>query len=866
MTIVKAFWLDGSDIHLLPRLVSPRLDQIMFLFDGNRLFRADERDPSVNVLFVPRFAGSPDNHGVRVDVQTGEVTVASPLPGPPRLRSFVIEATVSDPGPPGSGQPPSSFQLSVRVNVHEDIERMWLTPSPLTVRENAKGVRFTVLAEFDDGAIGDITNWAPSATPLTGDRSFVHVDGSGAPELTWSEGPGPVTVDAVTGQLTLTAAADQATRITARRPFPEPVPPSASASADARCAGPWSDPVRLAHIHGPGFAAMADEGVRNVLFLPDGFTGSEDDKAAFERCVRVIVSRLSVRARTRPWDLLTERFNYFRAWVPSPQTGVSVLNELDRAVEGGATVGYALEHALKPAAAKPSWLINELLFEVGPPAPDHDTPGSPLGTVTSGRLQDWRTLYGTHVTAARVNPTYPAWLDRSDRVLLNERDTAFHTAMGERPRVDQQAPPRALQFHPLRMHFDDFDDFLRALTDDQGNELPEKVWGRTGKDENLVTIVCRTNRHAAANSRRGTTGKYLCVGLNDATTHQLTTNPDDDGFDVRPDPVPATVSVTTWTAVAHELAHSFDLGDEYGNQSGGGPTILPAAEAPKLAAKPNVQPRGELEDADGKLIATSLTNPKWGAWPRIAKAGVLADDPEDLSGGRGEGPFVLRLQPGHGGAFEFHDVIRLRRRPLATAGAASDRLKVTSVDLDQLTAERLEVAALDPAGFPAGQTAAARGVPASIVLVPLRAEDPLPGMDVYGDDLGLVAQSVRARIDETHNPLNASDLEAADRPCQPLLGEAFKYPTDAINFPGGTAPKPPRWSPWIVGLYEGGNEYDCGVYRPTGMCMMRRQLTITDEQTFVYSFCPVCRYAMVDLLDPTRHGDIDRDYESRYPA
>ena len=30
-------------------------------------------------------------------------------------------------------------------------------------------------------------------------------------------------------------------------------------------------------------------------------------------------------------------------------------------------------------------------------------------------------------------------------------------------------------------------------------------------------------------------------------------------------------------------------------------------------------------------------------------------------------------------------------------------------------------------------------------------------------------------------------------------------------------------------------------------------------------FCPVCRYIMVDLVDPTKHGVIDRDYAGIYP-
>jgi hypothetical protein len=31
------------------------------------------------------------------------------------------------------------------------------------------------------------------------------------------------------------------------------------------------------------------------------------------------------------------------------------------------------------------------------------------------------------------------------------------------------------------------------------------------------------------------------------------------------------------------------------------------------------------------------------------------------------------------------------------------------------------------------------------------------------------------------------------------------------------------------------------------------------------AFCPVCRYVLVDAIDPMQHGALDRDYEQVYP-
>jgi len=64
----------------------------------------------------------------------------------------------------------------------------------------------------------------------------------------------------------------------------------------------------------------------------------------------------------------------------------------------------------------------------------------------------------------------------------------------------------------------------------------------------------------------------------------------------------------------------------------------------------------------------------------------------------------------------------------------------------------------------------------------------------------------------------------------------------------------PRAPADIIGIYEGGFYHDCGAYRPAGRCKMRAN----NEKTF--PFCHVCRYLMVDRVDPTRHARLDAFY------
>jgi hypothetical protein len=65
-----------------------------------------------------------------------------------------------------------------------------------------------------------------------------------------------------------------------------------------------------------------------------------------------------------------------------------------------------------------------------------------------------------------------------------------------------------------------------------------------------------------------------------------------------------------------------------------------------------------------------------------------------------------------------------------------------------------------------------------------------------------------------------------------------------------------RW-PQIVGVYRGGAHHSCGVVHPAGSCMMRGQYTSAQ-------FCAVCRYIMVDLIDPAKHAEMDRYHAPYY--
>ena len=67
----------------------------------------------------------------------------------------------------------------------------------------------------------------------------------------------------------------------------------------------------------------------------------------------------------------------------------------------------------------------------------------------------------------------------------------------------------------------------------------------------------------------------------------------------------------------------------------------------------------------------------------------------------------------------------------------------------------------------------------------------------------------------------------------------------------------------VVGLYAGGYRYHSKIYHPTARCMMRQGL-INRKYT---ELCAVCRYTLVNLINPLKFKEFDDDYMKRkiYP-
>jgi hypothetical protein len=63
----------------------------------------------------------------------------------------------------------------------------------------------------------------------------------------------------------------------------------------------------------------------------------------------------------------------------------------------------------------------------------------------------------------------------------------------------------------------------------------------------------------------------------------------------------------------------------------------------------------------------------------------------------------------------------------------------------------------------------------------------------------------------------------------------------------------------LIGVYEGAWYRECGVFRPAGRCRMRTGFQDT------IPFCHVCRYLIVDAVNPGVHAALDDIYSKQYP-
>ena len=180
---------------------------------------------------------------------------------------------------------------------------------------------------------------------------------------------------------------------------------------------------------------------------------------------------------------------------------------------------------------------------------------------------------------------------------------------------------------------------------------------------------------------------------------------------------------------------------------------------------------------------------------------------------------------------------------------------------------QLQSGSLDPDDF------SATGFDAPILFSPVpAAASTAAAHDQYAE---MMSQFIRAHINASGRPLNAAPATVPPQPweCTPPPGDGYQEAQQATNLPAAADPggRLPAIPCRIIGAYEGGATFSCGIYHPAGACIMRaplasgteRGMTLYDKND-VHGFCAVCRYLIVDRIDPRLHWLIDAFYHT-YP-
>lgn len=841
----------------------------------------------LKVSFQPVFKAAPDATGkklqgfeIYVDRQTGDVE-AKPNPPSPAPSSFMLEAVVDDNGT-GSPLIPNAV---VRVHVHAGVTNLWLTPEKLTIRrlkvagqQEDTRCRFTVRAQFDDGTVGDVTE--------SGELTFTPADWFAGTVIRIPARAGDTVLDldvSVKTSAKLGSMPAQGKLDILPSWAREPNPPQAELVDGAPDV--WD-------------GTLKPERVPNVVFISSGFI--DDDKDSFVAITNKIVHEMKRSQILQPFGYLATSINYWRVFVPSRERGISIRSEVQPILRQGLLFASLMPQPAEPPPAAHDWQTEHVLYMAGLPVPadlalvkDITDPANPQPVPDAETLRhhnaltlDFSALRQKWIKTMRLdNPDAMVngivqdwlqdWLGLSDRTFIDEVDNFPAMSIG--------APPGAalrfsnmLQVHDLRTWFHQDTDSWTTLfkhvraaprngitqtLDDTGSQAPElgNLWA-----EDRPGFAFDNRNHAAilSNFPFGRANASIYVRLS------LTAKPPQgDKFGISSIPVkrdPARNALQldlppfdieklrpdTWQTFAHELAHTFGLGDEYAEES----ATYTGTEADldiwanlttfATVLGPDVDPNDP--NAPKQVRFNHI---KWN-WHRIRKACVMARP----LGMRLGGLYLAFVRKGTGFQFAKGDFVRLRQRDTRKVIGTDPVTSNVEFVVDSVSADDL-----DPPHNPALMTIVLKNESVginidsfgagSIVYMPIAAAPPSdPVLQPYQT---LVAPGGERLM----NKIGSTMLGAV---CDPSAPGGTQVP--AVGEHGDPDGKIAADDlPGVVGVYFGGRLFACGILHPTGHCMMRT----TGEDTS--RFCPVCRYALVDRIDPDQHWWIDREYEKKYP-
>lgn len=784
-----------------------------------------------------------------LDGATGAVTTDQTLPA--RFpQNFLLEVqAVSEPNTPRE----ITFRELIRIYLHRSIQEIWLTPNPLTVRPRRSATfptttnsRFALRARFDDDSVGDITDW---------------------PGVQW----GPAASVDSQGRLIVNAGDSQGPmiQITARLPA---YPSVATATADLRVVDAWrpENPIGARLIPGGGWSKpFAIEAVPNVLFLSDGFTLTGKEK--FYKYVNALITFAKTDPLCKPFDILANSINFWAAFIPPNTTtakaGITWGSDVFVTPLGPRTVPPPARP--QEMTAEDSLELDHLIYEIGLPSPRDRSANTTRSDAAI--FQDLDALFGTKYKTL-LPPKEPdrtqrfqEWRMLGNHRILDDLDTPLGMMSGA-PRVDFGND--TIKLNPDRMDRDRLNDLMSALQDENAASglIISSLWtDQRKRNYDLVCLITSGMGRELNSFGYFTLSQFQLVFGSVSNVNDIT---------IQPMPMIDKLDRQAPRVFVHELSHSFDLGDEYSGKND--QPLFPVRQAWEDRVHGNLQSSLTIQRA-GVIHGDEI---KW-RWHRIRWAAEIIGSIEDKGGGIFEAPIRTR----HAFAFPIGQIMHLRFRNIdyAYRDVQHDNVHFDD-DSSYLVKEpllsvplklvdkfergtpavyyvRLAVDSTAQFSYPQARTVppdriVATFTPGSIVYCPTRAPAGVFHSVTY-PYAELIAKSVKDHITSIHKVIGHPNPGRT-------LPEISLLPKAVL---------PPDFSsksiPFIVGLYEGGVGNMKGMVHATGDCMMNGTRTTrydpSDPEQGATRYCHVCRYVLVDAIDPSKHYFLDPDYTQIYP-
>jgi hypothetical protein len=342
-----------------------------------------------------------------------------------------------------------------------------------------------------------------------------------------------------------------------------------------------------------------------------------------------------------------------------------------------------------------------------------------------------------------------------------------------------------------------------------------------GRSAGLVAIICDEHilggemfhTAVAATMFHASEAPFTRHDVGDARVRRRALSPPDVGVDRLVD------------TVAHEFGHTFNLDDEY--ETSGGDDIGSRQPASKDFDTDNVTrfvaiwrhapPGGPPPYPDREIDHTKV---KWLKVLRPVFASVLLRDSEVPASG------VVRLTVDRNDAAQWQQAHRINALAFVQIAAGPGKHLPPVVHRD------IPIAAADDDGHVDLTLSGPTFPKGSMVFLARRMLD--------GTPMSLAQPEVLTHLAATHLPLNANTDTS-----QPTKAFDVPVPIAGLRLPYNEYR--------VIGVYEGAATWAGSIYRAAGACKMRTTAGAGAEG----EFCYVCKYLIVNRVDPSMHALLD---------